>query len=76
MSSPRWPFWSFWGPTLGQRLNIDIGALSRLSYHIFGPAFIFSVLAGVELETGVVVRLVAAGLAGMAFAGPLLGASR
>ncbi len=56
------------GAALGPRLNVDIGGLSRLAYNVFGPAFIFAVLAGADLERGVVVRLVLAGLAGMAAA--------
>jgi hypothetical protein len=56
------------GAALGPRLNVDIGGLSRLAYNVFGPAFIFAVLAGADLDRGVVVRLVLAGLAGMAAA--------
>ena len=56
------------GAALGPRLNVGIGGLSRLAYNVFGPAFIFAVLAGADLERGVVVRLVLAGLAGMAAA--------
>ncbi len=51
------------GAVLGPRLNVDIGGLSRLAYNVFGPAFIFAVLAGADLDRGVVVRLVLAGLA-------------
>jgi len=56
------------GAALGPRLHIDVGGLSRLAYNVFGPAFIFAVLAGANLERGVVARLVLAGLAGMASA--------
>jgi len=56
------------GAGLGPRLHIDVGGLSRLAYNVFGPAFIFAVLAGANLERGVVARLVLAGLAGMASA--------
>ena len=56
------------GAGLGPRLHIDVGGLSRLAYNVFGPAFIFAVLAGADLERGVVARLVLAGLAGMASA--------
>lgn len=56
------------GGALGPRLNVDVGGLSRLAYNVFGPAFIFAVLAGADLQRGVVVRLVLAGLAGMAAA--------
>jgi predicted permease len=56
------------GAALGPRLHIDVGGLSRLAYNVFGPAFIFAVLAGADLERGVVARLVLAGLAGMASA--------
>ena len=51
------------GAVLGPRLNVDIGGLSRLAYNVFGPAFIFAVLAGADLDRGVVVRLVAAAVA-------------
>ncbi|HJL82751.1 MAG TPA: hypothetical protein QGF43_02435, partial [Acidimicrobiales bacterium] len=55
------------GAVLGPRLNVDIGGLSRLAYNVFGPAFIFAVLAGADLGRGGGVR-VGAGLAGMAAA--------
>ncbi len=56
------------GALVGRPLDVDVGVLSRLAFSVFGPAFVFAVLAGAELETGVVVRLVLAGLAGMAAA--------
>ncbi|HJO79428.1 MAG: AEC family transporter [Acidimicrobiales bacterium] len=59
------------GAALGSKLNADIGGLSRLAYNVFGPAFIFAVLAGADLESGVVVRLVLAGLTGMLAAAAL-----
>ena len=57
------------GAGLGPRLHIDVGGLSRLAYNVFGPAFIFAVLAGADLERGVVARLVLAGLGWVGGAG-------
>lgn len=54
------------GAVAGSRLDIDVGSLSRLSFYVLGPAFVFAVLAEAELDGSVVVRLVVAGLAGMA----------
>lgn len=56
------------GAIAGPRLDIDVGTLSRLAFWIFGPAFVFSLLAEADLEGAVVIRLVAAALAGMAAA--------
>lgn len=56
------------GALSGRRLDIDVGSLSRLSFYVLGPAFVFAVLADAELDGSVVVRLVVAGLAGMAAA--------
>lgn len=56
------------GALLGPRLQIDLGSLSRLAYWVFGPAFVFSLLAEADLEGSVVVGLIVASLAGMAAA--------
>ncbi len=56
------------GAAVGPRLDIDVASLSRLAYWILGPAFVFAVLAEADLERDVVVKLVVAGLAGMAAA--------
>ncbi len=53
------------GALAGSRLEIDVGSLSRLSFYVLGPAFVFAVLADAELDGSVVARLVLAGLAGM-----------
>ena len=53
------------GAVVGPRLGIDPGSLSRLAYWVFGPAFVFGLLAGADLDRSVVLRLVAAALAGM-----------
>lgn len=53
------------GATVGPRLAIDTGSLSRLAYWVFGPAFVFGLLAEADLERSVVVGLVVASLAGM-----------
>ena len=56
------------GAVFGERLNIDTGSLNRLAYWVLGPAFVFDILSNAEIERAVVVRLVLAGLAGMAAA--------
>ncbi len=56
------------GAILGPRLGIDAGSLSRLAYWVFGPAFVFVLLAGADLDRSVVFKLIAASLAGMAAA--------
>lgn len=53
------------GAVVGPRLQIDSGSLSRLAYWVFGPAFVFGLLAEADLERSVVVGLVVASLAGM-----------
>ncbi|MEM9038045.1 MAG: AEC family transporter [Actinomycetota bacterium] len=54
------------GAASGRRLGIEVSTLSRFSFAVLGPAFVFSILADAELDGTVVVRLVLAGLAGMA----------
>ncbi|MGH1493926.1 MAG: AEC family transporter [Acidimicrobiales bacterium] len=56
------------GAILGPRLNIDAGSLSRMAYWVFGPAFVFGLLAEADLDRSVVFKLIAASLAGMAAA--------
>ncbi len=56
------------GAVLGPRLRIDPGSLSRLAYWVFGPAFVFVLLAGADLDRSVVLKLIAAAMAGMAAA--------
>ena len=53
------------GAVAGPRLAIDSGSLSRLAYWVFGPAFVFSLLAEADLERSVVIGLMVAALAGM-----------
>ncbi|MEM7326508.1 MAG: AEC family transporter [Actinomycetota bacterium] len=53
------------GAVAGPRLQIDAGSLSRLAYWVFGPAFVFTLLAGANLDRSIVLRLMAAALAGM-----------
>jgi predicted permease len=53
------------GATVGPRLSIDAGSLSRLAYWVFGPAFVFALLAGADLDGSLVIRLIGAALAGM-----------
>jgi predicted permease len=56
------------GAVVGPRLQIDAGSLSRLAYWVFGPAFVFALLAGADLDRSIVLRLIGASLAGMAAA--------
>jgi predicted permease len=56
------------GAALGRRLEVDVSTLSKLSFHVLGPAFVFAVLADADLDGSAVVRLVLAALAGMAAA--------
>lgn len=53
------------GAVVGPRLQVDSGSLSRLAYWVFGPAFVFGLLAEADLERSVVVGLVVSALAGM-----------
>ena len=53
------------GAVVGPRLEIDAGSLSRMAYWVFGPAFVFALLAGADLDRSVVLRLIGASLAGM-----------
>ncbi|MFV2040132.1 MAG: AEC family transporter, partial [Acidimicrobiales bacterium] len=57
------------GAAAGPKLDVDVATLSRMAYYVFGPAFVFAVLADAELQAFLVLRLVAAGLAGMLAAG-------
>lgn len=57
------------GAIVGHRINVDLRSLSRLAYWVLGPAFMFDVLAGAELDASVVLQLCLAGLVGMAAAG-------
>lgn len=57
------------GAIFGPRLNIDIGSLNRLAYWVLGPAFVLDILSQADIERSVIVKLVLAGLAGMAVAG-------
>lgn len=53
------------GATLGHRLGIDVGSLSKLAYWIVGPAFAFDLFAESTLAGSTALRLSAAGLVGM-----------
>lgn len=53
------------GAVAGPRLAVDSGSLSRLAYWVFGPAFVFGLLAEADLERSVVLGLVVAAVAGM-----------
>ncbi len=56
------------GAFAGPRLKLDIGSLSRIAYWIFGPAFVFALLADADLDRSVVLRLMGSAFAGMAAA--------
>jgi predicted permease len=56
------------GAFSGPRLSISGPSLSSLAYWVLGPAFVFNLFTSSGLETGVVVRLAAAGIVGMAAA--------
>ncbi len=56
------------GAVAGPRLGIAGSSLSTLAYWILGPAFVFELLRESDLEMSVVLRLAAAGVAGMAAA--------
>ncbi len=56
------------GAVLGPRLEIDAGSLSRLAYWVFGPAFVFGLLAEADLDRSIVLKLIAAAVVGMAAA--------
>ncbi len=61
------------GAVAGPRLGVEAGSLSRLAYWIFGPAFVFALLADADFERSVVVRLILAAFAGMVAAGLVAG---
>ncbi len=56
------------GLVAGPRLNIQASSLSPLAYWILGPAFVFNLFQASGLEASTVLRLAAAGIAGMAAA--------
>ena len=60
------------GAFVGKPLGIDIQSLSRLAYWVLGPAFVFDVFADSQLAGGVALRLMLAGLAGMAAAASVM----
>ena len=57
------------GYWVARRLSVDAGTLSKLAYWVLGPAFIFNVLAGSELDGTVVAKVVAVSLATMLLVG-------
>ncbi len=59
------------GAFVGDRLKLDIDTLSRLAYWVLGPAFVFEIFTTNTLAGSTALRLVAAGLAGMAAAAAL-----
>ena len=57
------------GYLVAGRMKVDAGTLSKLAYWILGPAFIFDVLAGTDLQGDVVLRVVSVSLATMVVVG-------
>ncbi len=71
------------GALLSSRRPVDTTTLAALAYWVLGPAFVFDLIVGAEIDRDLVVRLAVAGLAGMAAAGGIaalttrsIGASR
>ncbi len=57
------------GAWAGRKLELQPSTLSKLSYWILGPAFIFNVFGGAELDAGLIGRMVGSGLVAMAVTG-------
>lgn len=57
------------GFTVGRTLDVDPSTPSKLAYWVLGPAFVFDALFRAELESSVVVGVMAASLAGVAVSG-------
>jgi hypothetical protein len=57
------------GYLIAGRMKVDAGTLSKLAYWILGPAFIFDVLAGTDLQGDVVMLVVVVSLATMVVTG-------
>lgn len=53
------------GAVAGRRLEFQPATLSKLSYWLLGPAFIFDVLSDAELAAGLIARMVAAAVLAM-----------
>ena len=56
------------GALMGPRLGLDGPTLSKLSYWILGPAFVFNIFSTTTLEAETAAKLVLAGAAGVAAA--------
>lgn len=54
------------GSLLGPRLGLEAATLSKLAYWILGPAFVFNIFATTTLDADTAIRLVGAGVAGIA----------
>jgi predicted permease len=57
------------GALAGRMLDLDARTLSKLSYWVLGPVFIFDILARADLALGLVARMVGASLLAMAVVG-------
>ncbi len=59
------------GAMLGARRPVDTTTLAALAYWVLGPAFVFDLIVGAEIDRDLVTRLAVAGLVGMAAAGTI-----
>lgn len=57
------------GFVVGRRLDVDPATPSKLSYWVFGPAFVFDALFRAELDAGVVIRVMLAAGGALAVSG-------
>lgn len=57
------------GLVAGRYLELDGRTLSKLSYWILGPVFVFDILSGADLAAGLIARMVGASLLSMAVVG-------
>ncbi|MEM7091421.1 MAG: AEC family transporter [Actinomycetota bacterium] len=54
------------GAVVGPRIGLEVPTLSKIAYWIFGPAFVFNIFATTTLEADTAIRLVLAGMGGLA----------
>lgn len=57
------------GVLIGRVLDFELATLSKLSYWVIGPAFVFDSLFRAEIESSVVVRVVAAAFGALVVSG-------
>lgn len=54
------------GAAIGPRIGLEVPTLSKIAYWIFGPAFVFNIFATTTLDADTALRLVLAGMGGLA----------